>query len=518
MKIEYVNGNRMLPKVNTDASFITELCSPWQEALVITLLGKRLGYRTLKSRLVATWRLVGDFDLLDIDNGFYMVKFDIAADRAKVMEGGPWMIFDHYLAVATWSKEFLSPVAKVTKTLAWIRIPGLNVVFYDESYLLGVASAVGRAIRVDSNTLRAERGKFARICVELDLTMPVIGKVCIEGHWHKIEYEGLHIICSRCGCYGHRTRECTAAPLVFMPSHPVAPPQADNTEKTVTGQDTPINAPEAVSNGDVIMGTSSAESAEGKMNVESAISVVTSGHDEGTEILGDWLVVSRKKRGPKAQAKSLNEGKSKSKEFKNSNVRILNKEDEAIKAKVKHAGPTSTKEKVFVENIEVENQAGPSTNKGKKITAGGDMGNISGVHHLNMDFGEKVWIKKRKEGPTLESKGNFKTQNSKFSVPTTDFQMGRVDSVIANEKDTATRVRDYLRLHGVKPQINGAASSFMAKENPEVVFQAGNISVNGTRSRPPNEKAVMDQVTKVPHSEPVQGPKLDAIQIPSDKQ
>lgn len=262
------------------------------------------------------------------------------------------------------------------------------------------------------------------------------------------------------------------------------------------------------------MGTRSAESAEGKMNVESAISVVTSGHDEGTEILGDWLVVSRKKRGPKAQAKSLNEGKSKSKKFINSNVRILNKEDEAIKAKVKHAGPTSTKEKVF----EVENQAGPSTNKGKKITSEGDMGNIIGVHHLNMDFGEKVWIKKRKEGPTLEAKGNFKTQNSKFSVPSTDFEVGRGDAVIANEKDTATRVRDYLRLHGVKPQINGAASSFMAKENPEVVFQAGNSSVNGTRPRPPNEKAVMDQVTKVPHSEPVQGPKLDAIQIPSDKQ
>lgn len=45
-----------------------------------------------------------------------------------------------------------------------------------------MASAVGRAIRVDSNTLRAERGKYARICVEIDLTLPVIGKVCIEGH------------------------------------------------------------------------------------------------------------------------------------------------------------------------------------------------------------------------------------------------------------------------------------------------------------------------------------------------
>ncbi|XP_057452267.1 uncharacterized protein LOC130744090 [Lotus japonicus] len=165
MNIVPFNGNPMLPQVVTDADVIQELCYPWQEALVVSLLGKRLGYRTMKSRLSAVWRLTGDFDLLDIDNGFYLVKFDIAADRSKVMEGGPWMIFDHYLTVATWSKEFLSSLAKVSKTLAWIRIPELNVVFYDESFLMGVASAMGKPIRVDGNTLRAERGKFARICV-----------------------------------------------------------------------------------------------------------------------------------------------------------------------------------------------------------------------------------------------------------------------------------------------------------------------------------------------------------------
>ncbi|XP_057426097.1 uncharacterized protein LOC130719490 [Lotus japonicus] len=224
MRIEHVNGNPLLPQVVTDAEVIRALCHPWQDALVVSLLGKRLGYRTMKARLTAVWRLTADFDLLDVDNGFYLVKFDIAADRTKVMEGGPWMIYDHYLAVSTWSKEFLSPLAKVTKILVWIRIPGLNVVFYDESFLLGVASAVGKAIRVDSNTLRAERGKFARICVELDLSRPVIGKVCIEGFWYRIEYEGLHVICTKCGCYGHRGRECTGEIPGGALALPAAPP------------------------------------------------------------------------------------------------------------------------------------------------------------------------------------------------------------------------------------------------------------------------------------------------------
>lgn len=88
MRIEHVDGNRMLPQIMKDASVIKELCSPWREALVFCLLGKRQWYWTIKARLVSTWWLVGDFDLLDFDNGFYMVKFDIAAYQTKFMEGG----------------------------------------------------------------------------------------------------------------------------------------------------------------------------------------------------------------------------------------------------------------------------------------------------------------------------------------------------------------------------------------------------------------------------------------------
>ncbi|XP_057418216.1 uncharacterized protein LOC130712398 [Lotus japonicus] len=180
MQVSFVNGNDRLPEVSVSEEVLKELCAPWEEALVVTLLGKRLGYRTMKSRLVNLWKLSGEFELRDVDNGFFMVKFDNQADRTKVMEGGPWMIFDHYLAVATWSPEFISPEAKVMKTLAWIRFPGLNMVFYDEGFLMGLASVIGVPIRVDTNTLNAERGCFARVCVELDLSKPVIGKVKVR--------------------------------------------------------------------------------------------------------------------------------------------------------------------------------------------------------------------------------------------------------------------------------------------------------------------------------------------------
>jgi|UniRef100_B9HY60 hypothetical protein len=64
-------------------------------------------------RLKGVWKLNGGFKLMNVDNGFFMVKFDLADDRAKIINGGPWMLFDHYLAVRNWSPEFVSSIIKI---------------------------------------------------------------------------------------------------------------------------------------------------------------------------------------------------------------------------------------------------------------------------------------------------------------------------------------------------------------------------------------------------------------------
>lgn len=81
MKVTLVEGNRILPQITTDKAVLESMCAPWKESLVVCLLGKTLGYRTMKTKLASIWKLSGDFDILDVDNGFYMVKFDIKEDR-----------------------------------------------------------------------------------------------------------------------------------------------------------------------------------------------------------------------------------------------------------------------------------------------------------------------------------------------------------------------------------------------------------------------------------------------------
>lgn len=73
VRIEYKNDNKLLSKVYLDGKVFQELHGPWNDALVIKLLGKSIGYGMMK-----VWNLKRGFDIMDVDNGFFMVKFDLA--------------------------------------------------------------------------------------------------------------------------------------------------------------------------------------------------------------------------------------------------------------------------------------------------------------------------------------------------------------------------------------------------------------------------------------------------------
>lgn len=46
-------------------------------------------------------------------------------------------------------------------------------------------------MKVDLQTEKIARGKFARICVELDLSKPLTAKVGVVGKLLVVQYEGL---------------------------------------------------------------------------------------------------------------------------------------------------------------------------------------------------------------------------------------------------------------------------------------------------------------------------------------
>lgn len=88
-------------------------------------------------------------------------------------------MLDHYLSIRPWSLEFVASLVKIDPTLVWVR-PTLNVRYYDEDVLLAIASMVGKPVKIDLNTSKVARGRFARVCIQINLNQPMVGKVCLD--------------------------------------------------------------------------------------------------------------------------------------------------------------------------------------------------------------------------------------------------------------------------------------------------------------------------------------------------
>ncbi|MBA0738128.1 hypothetical protein Gogos_011536 [Gossypium gossypioides] len=80
--------------------------------VIIEMLGRKIGFNMLSSKLYAMWKLTRSFQLMDLDNDSYIVKFQAKVDSEKALA---------------------------------------EMVVYGQ-YLMAVESTIGQVVRVDDNT------------------------------------------------------------------------------------------------------------------------------------------------------------------------------------------------------------------------------------------------------------------------------------------------------------------------------------------------------------------------------
>ncbi|XP_015958565.1 uncharacterized protein LOC107482544 [Arachis duranensis] len=151
-------------------------------------------YMALVHKMKGIWRLKGSYEVLDVGFGYFLVKFDHNEDREKVLLGGPWLILGHYIAVKPWSSDFRPCEDSFRDTMVWVRIAGLSIWYYHERAMMRIASAIGKPIKIDLATKSVERGKFACACVQVNLGLPVVRKIIVDGYEYDVEYECLQLL------------------------------------------------------------------------------------------------------------------------------------------------------------------------------------------------------------------------------------------------------------------------------------------------------------------------------------
>ncbi|KAL4367294.1 hypothetical protein GQ457_05G012860 [Hibiscus cannabinus] len=198
-----IGGASGLPEIWFSDRVHNEIDSKLAKSMIIRLLGKTIGYRALWNRIMALWTPVGEINLIDLDNEYYLVRFANEEDFQKVLSGGPWMIFGSYLTVQPWSRYFNSAEDHPSHIMVWARLPKLPYRYYTKSLFKYIAATIGKVVKVDYNTTEGKRGRFVRLALIVDLSKPLASGIIIDGRRQDIEYEGLPTICFKCGKYGH---------------------------------------------------------------------------------------------------------------------------------------------------------------------------------------------------------------------------------------------------------------------------------------------------------------------------
>lgn len=104
--------------------------------------------------------------------------------------------------------KFRAEKAEIYTMPVWVRFPVLPLEYYTERWLRIARNHIGKTIKIDIATLLASHGRFARVCVEVDLKKPLMAGYVMRREYYILQYEGLHDLCFGSGRYGHRDATC----------------------------------------------------------------------------------------------------------------------------------------------------------------------------------------------------------------------------------------------------------------------------------------------------------------------
>lgn len=62
--------------------------------LIDKILGETLPLKLVVFKCLTEWNPNGDVDMVDIGNGFYLIKFSNVMDRNSVLHGQTWFVGD----------------------------------------------------------------------------------------------------------------------------------------------------------------------------------------------------------------------------------------------------------------------------------------------------------------------------------------------------------------------------------------------------------------------------------------
>lgn len=131
----------------------------------------------------------------------------------RLLTDGPWSLNGLTLQLTPWQPFFEPAFAKLTSGVIWVQLHNLPVELWDGESLDTIIAHLGNLVKVDDLTLSLSRSKYARVCVEIDLSKPLCRGFWVGDDSHQVFvvvlYERLPMFCYSCGVIGHGSKSCS---------------------------------------------------------------------------------------------------------------------------------------------------------------------------------------------------------------------------------------------------------------------------------------------------------------------
>ncbi|GAV86588.1 DUF4283 domain-containing protein/zf-CCHC_4 domain-containing protein, partial [Cephalotus follicularis] len=180
----------------------------WIQCLIVKVFGRSVGYHYMLTKIHQIWHPRGKISMVDLGLDFYLAKFSFQDDFSFVLSGGSCFIGRNFLTFRHWEPEFRPSIAPVTMTIVWLRLVELPLEFFKSDILSRIGNELGTLLRIDPHTIEGARGRFSRLCIQIDVNKPLVSRIRIGRYVLSVQYEGIDTICFRCGCIGHKTESC----------------------------------------------------------------------------------------------------------------------------------------------------------------------------------------------------------------------------------------------------------------------------------------------------------------------
>lgn len=166
----------------------------------------------IRSHIHSEWNLERPPAVGVIDKRHITLHMASSSDTKRALARTKNKINTSMFRLFRWTPDF--EVGRDSALAAvWVKMFNLPLHYYNDASLHRLGSILGTVLRIHPSTHGLTQQSYAKICIELDVSKPLIDKLWIgtskEYGWEiTLEYEGNHAYCDYCGLLGHTLGLC----------------------------------------------------------------------------------------------------------------------------------------------------------------------------------------------------------------------------------------------------------------------------------------------------------------------